>query len=329
MSTDMLRSMQLEEILKYAIRYCNENNMENPVDVLRYIQCILVQGRPLDIEAIDSTIEGETNYVVIDRHNILESSFEEIRALENLRLTLEVQFYEESAVDLGGPRKEFFGTILRAIADNYFEPIRPWSDDYETIGQIIALSILQNGPLPSFLTPEICDDLLYGDSPRSFVKDLRKGINALGLQELVLGIPCLKFLFYPGTPKPVTLKAVTNLFTPEFSPEGSNSRSQETKVFMRFIKYLREVAGGRRGQVTLRKILEFATGSDEEPILGYRIKPSLVFVTNSLPSFIPMSNTCINRLTLVKATNGESLPTDDVLFNLFDYAFSNNYFGLQ
>lgn len=96
MSTDMLRSMQLEEILKYAIRYCNENNMENPVDVFkRYIKCILVQGRPLDIEAIDSTIEGETNYVVIDRHNILESSFEEIRALTNLRLTLEVQFYEE------------------------------------------------------------------------------------------------------------------------------------------------------------------------------------------------------------------------------------------
>ncbi|CAC5403191.1 unnamed protein product [Mytilus coruscus] len=64
MSTDTIRSVQLEEILKYAIRYCYENNMEIPVDVLRYIQCIVVQGRPLDIEAIDSTIEGETNYVM-------------------------------------------------------------------------------------------------------------------------------------------------------------------------------------------------------------------------------------------------------------------------
>ena len=36
--------------------------------------------------------------------------------------------------------------------------------------------------------------------------------------------------------------------------------------------------GGRRGNLSLAHTLQFATGDDEEPILGYKIRPCLMFV---------------------------------------------------
>ena len=40
----------------------------------------------------------------------------------------------------------------------------------------------------------------------------------------------------------LTVKQLVNLLKPEFSPEGSNSRSLENKVYAAFVKYMREVA---------------------------------------------------------------------------------------
>ena len=57
----------------------------------------MVKGRPLDIEDITESNEGETNYIMVDRSNLLETAFDEVKAIpsSNLRLTLEVQFYNE------------------------------------------------------------------------------------------------------------------------------------------------------------------------------------------------------------------------------------------
>ena len=48
-------------------------------------------------------------------------------------------------------------------------------------------------------------------------------------------------------------------------------------------------AGGRRAGLMLGSILQFATGTDEEPILGFSIAPHLTFheVSNS---FLPTAN---------------------------------------
>lgn len=91
------------------------------------------------------------------------------------------------------------------------------------------------------------------------------------------------------------------------------------------MKYLREAASGRRGDVTLAKILRFCTGSEEEPPLGYQIQPTIEFVERQ--SFLPTGNTCINKMQLTIPVNDE--PADDALFNFFDFAFCNSYFGLQ
>lgn len=41
-------------------------------------------------------------------------------------------------MDFGGPRKEFFVLALREMKDQYFNPIREWSKDYEVLGKIMG-----------------------------------------------------------------------------------------------------------------------------------------------------------------------------------------------
>ena len=85
--------------------------------------------------------------------------------------------------------------------------------------------------------------------------------------------------------------------------------------------------GGRRGNLTLQHILQFTTGGDEEPIWGYKIPPSIIFVHPVKKSFLPSANTCINCLKLLRGSINIPLPSEQVLHNLYDYAFSNAYFG--
>lgn len=78
-----------------VISYCEENNIQNPVEILRCLQKHIVTSRALELESDSETLEGKTNYINVDRMNLLETTFEEVRALEDLRLTLEVSFYGE------------------------------------------------------------------------------------------------------------------------------------------------------------------------------------------------------------------------------------------
>lgn len=50
----------------------------------------------------------------------------------------------------------------------------------------------------------------------------------------------------------------------------------ETAVYSKFVKYVRDVSSGRR-VVTLGNILEFVTGTSEEPPLGFAKTPQIHF----------------------------------------------------
>ncbi|XP_071149968.1 uncharacterized protein [Mytilus edulis] len=316
----------ITSIVSECVSHCTETGIKDPVDILRFFQSKMVYGRDLDIQDESSIIEGETNFILVDRSDILQSAFEDIEAITDLRLTLEVQFLGEIAVDLGGPRKEFFALILREIKEKYFSPLREWSPDYTVIGKIFALSFLQNGPLPKLLSVEQLEELFESSTPRPVIQDLRNGLNALGLLQLVKELPSLVHLFTPGS-RPFNLKMITTLFKPVFAPEGSNRQIRQLRIYKKFVKYLKEVAAGRRGNLTLRHILMFATSSEEEPILGFTLQPSLNFVQRE--SFMPTANTCINRLFLTEPEGNRELPSDKLLSNLFDFAFSNTYYGLS
>ena len=87
-------------------------------------------------------------------------------------------------------------------------------------------------------------------------------------------------------------------------------------------------SAGRRGTLTLSSILVFVCSVDEEPLLGFKIQPGIVFCEAG-DGFVPTASTCINRLTLPRATQTKKLPGQEDLFKLFDYAFANAFYGLQ
>ena len=82
-------------IIPSAIEHMVNEDITNPVEMLRYLQSVLVTGRKLDIDSTGSTISGETNFINIDRENILDTAFDEVKAITNPRLSLEVEFYGE------------------------------------------------------------------------------------------------------------------------------------------------------------------------------------------------------------------------------------------
>ena len=129
-----------------------EDIME-PTEMLRYLQKKIVSGRPLEVNNSSRILEGETNFITVDRHNILETTFEELKHGADPRITFEVQFYGEQAVDSGGPRKEWIRLCNHKIKDIYFDNglKEHMSEDYYYVGQMVCIALLQNGQLPVFI----------------------------------------------------------------------------------------------------------------------------------------------------------------------------------
>lgn len=123
------------------------------------------------------------------------------------------------------------------------------------------------------------------------------------------------------------MKRVTTLLKASYSEEGSNHFQYEKAAYGAFIKYLKEVNAGRRENVSLEKILVFVTGAEDEPPLGFSIHPSITFVESQ--SFLPTASTCVNKLNLTRPSMTNPLPSQELLFQLYDYAFVNSYFGLK
>jgi len=91
------REQDLNDIVQECINFCREHDITNPVEILKKIQGDIVTGRPLELQDVDSSIEGDTTFITVDRSNILETSMDEISSIsaDDLRNTLEVQFFNE------------------------------------------------------------------------------------------------------------------------------------------------------------------------------------------------------------------------------------------
>ncbi|XP_070569422.1 uncharacterized protein [Ptychodera flava] len=217
----------VNEIVQDTIEF-SRSNSSDPVEVLRYYQKKVVTGRNIDVES-ERGISGDksTNFIIVNRFKLLETSFDEINAIEDLRKTLEVEFYSEKAQDYGGPRKEFFVLVLRELKEKYFDNglKEHMAEDYETVGKIMALSMLQNGKLPRFLNADIISQLLTDDPATPCIVHLRKGLDALGIYQLFRGIPTFHYLFQVNEASALTMRKLMHLLKPIFSEEGSNVRT--------------------------------------------------------------------------------------------------------
>ena len=76
------------DIVQQCIDYCREKKIEDPVEILRVAQQFIVTGRQLEVISLTECLEGETNYILINRQDVLDSAIEEISPLINPRLTL-------------------------------------------------------------------------------------------------------------------------------------------------------------------------------------------------------------------------------------------------
>lgn len=124
-----------------------------PTEMLRYLQKKIVQGRALEITNLAVDLEGDVNFITVDRDNILKTTFDELKNIDDPRITFQVQFYEENAVDSGGPRKEWIRLCNMNIKQKYFEHglQSHLSEDYFLVGQMVGIALLQNGQLPVFI----------------------------------------------------------------------------------------------------------------------------------------------------------------------------------
>ena len=90
-----LSSLPIDDISSQAVNHCIAEDISDTVEILRYYQSVFVTGRQLDISDPTVVTEGATNYILVDRGDILSTAFDEIKEIEDLQMTLQVQFYNE------------------------------------------------------------------------------------------------------------------------------------------------------------------------------------------------------------------------------------------
>ena len=71
------------------------------------------------------------------------------------------------------------------------------------------------------------------------------------------------------------------------------------------------IPGGRRGNITLGHVQGFTTGTDDEPVLGFALQPSIQFV--DCDGFVPTANTCFNCLKIPLASIHRPMPSKEFL----------------
>ena len=333
-----------------VINTAKSQNLHDPIELIRVLQEKIVTGRALELTSCEEACEGATNFITVNRDRVLETTFSELEFIDNYRLTFKVDYMGEESVDQGGPRKEWIRLMNRQMKDKYFDNgLRQYlSKDYYYVGVMVGVAMLQNGQMPAFIDDSILQEVLSPNkSGNACVSEIQAGLEMLGMLSALQQLPMLVHLLRPDSQHKVNVPKLLQILKPNFSEEGSNTLMYEKEVYQLFVRYAREVASGRRScgerQLELCNILEFATGASEEQVLGFGMDPSIEFVlpltTNlqgstvqaGVPTahvdFTPTAHTCANILSLPRATHEIQLPPQERLFEIYDLAFSQPFFG--
>ena len=136
-----------------------------------------------------------------------------------------------------------------------------------------AIALLQNGQAPKYFCEDLLQDIFVSEE-----RELREGLDSLGIHMFGRRFPLFLYLLRPAQNKAaLTVPMLIHLLTAKVSEEESNSLIYEKAVYGKFVKYVREVASGRR-VTSLENILEFVTGASEKPTLGFDQQPCIEFV---------------------------------------------------
>ncbi|PFX17859.1 hypothetical protein AWC38_SpisGene17805 [Stylophora pistillata] len=121
-----------------------KHSLSDPVEILKCLQQQVIKGRPLDIVDSGNLPEGETNYITVDRSNILTTTFAEFESINDFCKRFEADFMGEEARDLGGPRKEWIRLLNHAMKEkNFANGLREFlSDEYFFVGVMMGVALL-------------------------------------------------------------------------------------------------------------------------------------------------------------------------------------------
>ncbi|CAK8690123.1 unnamed protein product [Clavelina lepadiformis] len=321
--------------LMEKLRSIMRHDEEEPCQILRLYQSLFLQGRQLDADETMAVEDGEGSHIFVSRANPLETAAEEMLGLENIRFPLCVQFYGETALDTGGPRRDFFRIMIQAMMEkNIFEEKennvtlckneslvhKQW---YYVCGLVVGLSCLEGGDnihLKEELLTEIGTDI--------YTKQFQQGLCKCGIMKLLTAFPVLKYIWTNPANRIVTVGKLLNNFKVNFSPEGSNSRKDEERAYSIFVSYVREVAGAGRKDfisINLQSILAYITGNSSIPVLGFNPLATISFQADN-GAFLPQAHTCINQFVLSRVQHGANPET---VKRGLDWAFSSMDFGAE
>ena len=65
-SDNKIRDKIIDKEIVDIIEHCKTKDLNNPVEILKYMQTRLVQGRLLEIEEITQCIGGATSFIMVD-----------------------------------------------------------------------------------------------------------------------------------------------------------------------------------------------------------------------------------------------------------------------
>lgn len=132
-----------------VIHNAKSQNLQDAVEVLRFLQERIVKGRQLELTSCEETCDGETIFITIDRDKVLQTTFSELEFVDDYKLTFKV----EESIDLGGPCREWIRLVNREMKAKYFDNgLRQYlSQNYFYVGIMIAVAMLQNSQMPASL----------------------------------------------------------------------------------------------------------------------------------------------------------------------------------
>ena len=230
----------------------------------------------------EESLDGFINFVTIDRDDIINTTFLELKSITQFTITFQVDFIGENALDYGGLRLEWIGLMNRAIKEKYFQDglKSHYMEDYFYVGVMVGISLVQGGIVPMIFNNEELDQIFNVIEPNQIICEVLRGLDEFNLVAVLRNFPIMRHLFTESNFKLSPNYLIKTLKT-EFSPNGSNTKTREKKVYSYFVRYLREVASGRRGIVTLPMVLRFITGCESPPALGFSVEPTIKILESS------------------------------------------------
>ena len=140
--------------------------------------------------------------IAVDHANILDTTFKELKTVQDPRVTFQVDFYSEMAQDSGGPRKEWIRLCNQHNKTKFFDHglKEHLAEEYFFVGQMAGIALLQNGQAPKHFSEDLLNDIFASEERElsPCVLKLRQGLDSLGIHRFARKFPFFLYLPRPS-----------------------------------------------------------------------------------------------------------------------------------